>query len=164
MMTCAVSFCRRFFLIIPILAMGFWFLAEKGCGWTPDASPVLASMATDAPQQPRPATDSQTSEQSSIFETDFSLGPPSESKTRSIKRAAILLRKASETLGKDERLAVRFIRRAIAILKHEVIAGLDGPEYDRVSVPSADDDWKDDTRFFNSGFRVPGFEFSEPSS
>ena len=162
MMTCAVSFCRRFFLIIPILAMGFWFLAEKGCGWTPDASPVLASTATGAEQPPHAV--SMAPEQSSLSATDRSLGQPSESKTRSIKRAAILLRKASETLGKDERLAVRFIRRAIAILKHEVIADLDGPEYDRVSVPSADDDWKDDTRLFNSGFRVPGFEFSEPSS
>lgn len=143
MMTCAVSFCRRFFLVIPVLAMGFWLFAEKGCVPTPDASPVLASTTTGA--EPPPHAVSMAPGQSSLSATDRSLDQPLESKSRSIKRAAILLRKASETLGKDERLAVLFIRRAIAILKHEVIAGLDGLEYDRVSVPSADDDWKDDT-------------------
>lgn len=144
MITCTISFCRRFFLIMPVLAIVFWLLAEKGCEGTPAASPVLASMAIDAPQQLRPSTGSQASGQSSILETDVSLAQPSESKSRSIKRAAILLRKASEILGKDERLAVRFIRQAIAILKHEVIAGLDGPEYDRVSLPSTDGDGTDE--------------------
>ena len=162
MMTCTISLCRRFFLVIPVLAIGFWLFAEKGCVATPDASPVLASTTTGAEQPPHAA--SMAPGQSSLSAADRSLDQPLESKSRSIKRAAILLRKASETLGKDEQLAVRFIRQAIAILKHEVIAGLDVPEYDRVSVPSADDDWKDDTGLFNSGFRVPGFEFSEPSS
>lgn len=162
MMTCTISVCRKFLLVIPVLAMGFWLFAEKGCVATPDASPVLGSTTTGA-EQPLHAV-SMGPRQSSRSATDLSLDRPSESKSRSIKRASILLRKASEILGKDERLAVRFIRQAIAILKHEVIADLDGPEYDRVSVPSADDDWKDDTRLFNSGFRVPGFEFSEPSS
>ncbi len=162
MMTCTISVCRKFLLVIPVLAMGFWLFAEKGCVATPDASPVLGSTTTGA-EQPLHAV-SMGPRQSSRSATDLSLDRPSESKSRSIKRASILLRKASEILGKDERLAVRFIRQAIAILKHEVIAGLDRPEYDRVSVPSADDDWRDDTGLFNSGFRVPGFEFSEPSS
>lgn len=146
MMTCTTSFCRRFFLIIPVLAIGFWLLAEKGCVGAPAASPVLASMAIDAPQQLRPATGSQASGQSSILETDVSLDQPSESRSRSIKRAASLLRKASEILGKDERLAVRLIRQAIAILKHEAITGLEGPDYDRVSNPSADGDGTDEVR------------------
>lgn len=153
MMTYTISFCRRFFLVIPALAIGFWFFAQKGCVATPDDSPALASTATDAPRQLRPTTGSQASEQSSILETEVSLGQPSESKSRSIKRAAILLRKASEILGKDERLAVRFIRQAIAILKHEVITERESPDYDRVSIPSADGDGTDETGLLSKGMR-----------
>jgi hypothetical protein len=131
--------------------MGFWLFAEKGCVATPAASSVLGSTTTGA-EQPLHAV-SMGPRQSSRSATDLSLDRPSESKSRSIKRASILLRKASEILGKDERLAVRFIRQAIAILKHEAIIGLEGPDYDRVSNPSADGDGTDEVRLLEKTAR-----------
>jgi hypothetical protein len=39
-------------------------------------------------------------------------------------------------LDMNERLAVQFIRHAIAILRHEFTRGIDAPDFERVSVRS----------------------------
>ena len=40
-------------------------------------------------------------------------------------------------VDKDNPLAVKLIRQAIAILKQEVMPGIDAQDYDRISMPSA---------------------------
>jgi hypothetical protein len=45
------------------------------------------------------------------------------------------LKQASGLLEKNERLALRLIQEAIAILRHEVIRGTDGRGYDRTDAP-----------------------------
>jgi len=47
------------------------------------------------------------------------------------------LRQAADLVDKDNPLAVKLIRQAIAILKQEVMPKMDAEEYDRVSMPSA---------------------------
>jgi hypothetical protein len=112
MITSTTSIFRRLFFIIPILTTGFWiFFAQKGCELTPDARPTPA-LAEGGSQSSKP-------------------------KSQSLQRASALLRQAADMVDKDNPLAVRLIRQAIAILKHEVMPGIDAQDYDRVSMPSA---------------------------
>jgi hypothetical protein len=69
MITCAVSITRKFLLVIPILAAGFWIFAEKGCVLTPDAVPGLASTAAGV-EQPHRATVSMESARPALFGND----------------------------------------------------------------------------------------------
>lgn len=103
-------FCRLF-LIIPILTIGFWLFAQKGCSLTPQASPTRAS------------------------ETETS--QPSKPKSQSLQRASTLLRQAADLVDKDDPLAVKLIRQAIAILKQEVMPGIIASDLERVSMPLA---------------------------
>lgn len=105
------SVFRKLFLVIPILSICFWLFAQKGCELMPDVSPTRA-FAAEAPQSSKP-------------------------KSRSLQRASDLLRQAADMLDKNDPLAVRLIRQAIAILKHEVVFGIDPQDYDLVSMPSA---------------------------
>jgi len=136
MITSTISIFPRLFLIMPILVTCFWLFTQKGCELTPDAPPTSA-LAEVGFQQPPASTFSIGLGESALTQTHQSVGQLSESKSRSIKRATVLLRKAADALDKNERLAVRFIRQAIAILKYEVIHGIDAPNYDHVSAQSA---------------------------
>ena len=111
MITSRTPIFRRLVLIFPILTIGFWLFAQKSCELAPQASPTRA-------------LGEETSQ-------------PSKPKTRSLERASALLRQAADMVDKDNPLAVKLIRQAIAILKQEVMPGIDGPDYDRVSMPSA---------------------------
>lgn len=102
---------RKLFLILPIFTIGFWLFAQKECELTPNPSPTRA-LAEAGSQSPEP-------------------------KIRSLHRASALLRQAADMVEKDNPLAVRLIRQAIAILKHEVMSGIDAQDYDRISMPSA---------------------------
>jgi len=102
---------RRPLFILPILTIGFWLLAQQGCELTPNASPTRA--LAEAGSQ------------------------PSKPKSRALERASALLRQAADLVDKDDPLAVKLIRQAIAILKQEVMPGIEAPDYDRVSMPSA---------------------------
>lgn len=111
MSTSRTAIFRRLLLILPILTIGFWLFAQKGCELTPNPSPTRA-LAEAGSQSPEP-------------------------KIRSLHRASALLRQAADMVEKDNLLAVRLIRQAIAILKHEVMPGIDAQDYDRISMPSA---------------------------
>lgn len=111
MSTSSTAKFRTLFLILPILTIGFWLFAQKGCELTPNPSPTRA-WAEAGSQSPEP-------------------------KIRSLHRASALLRQAADLVEKDDPVAVRLIRQAIAILKHEVMPGIDAQDYDRVSMPSA---------------------------
>jgi len=111
MITSTTSIFRSLFLIIPILTIGFWLFTQKGCELTPDARPTPA-LAEAGSQSSKP-------------------------KSQSLQRASALLRQAADMVDKDDPLAVKLIRQAIAILKHEVMPGIDAQDYDRVSMPSA---------------------------
>jgi len=62
--------------------------------------------------------------------------------TKSLTRAADLLKQAATALDKDERLAVQLILQAIAILKRDVIHAIIAPHADTVATtptkPQAD--------------------------
>jgi hypothetical protein len=111
MITSRPPIFRRPLLILPILTIGFWLFAQKGCELTPNASPTRASAEAES--------------------------QPSKPKSRALERASALLRQAADLVDKDDPLAVKLIRQAIAILKHEVMPGIDAPDYDRVFIPSA---------------------------
>ena len=105
------SMFRRLFVLLPILTINFWFFAQKGCELTPNASPTRALGAE--------------------------ISEPSKTKSQSLDRASALLRQAADLVDKDNPLAVKLIRQAIAILKQEAMFGINAPDYDRVSMPSA---------------------------
>lgn len=111
MSTSRAPILRRLFFITPLLTIGFWFFAQNGCELTPKASPTRA-LGEEVSQ-------------------------PSKPKSRSLERASALLRQAADMVDKDNPLAVKLIRQAIAILKQEVMPGIDAQDYDRVSMPSA---------------------------
>jgi hypothetical protein len=62
--------------------------------------------------------------------------PASDAKGRAILHASDLLKRAAGLLDNNERFALRLIHQAIAILKHEVVAGMGNSDYDRVSLKS----------------------------
>lgn len=112
-------------LIIAILATSVWLAAQKGCVPTPEVAPkpVTFTMREEGPAL--------------IQQAHQSFAQSWEPKSRSLKQASALLRQAADMLNKDDPLAVQLIRQAIAILKHEVNPGIDAPDYERVSMPSA---------------------------
>ncbi len=109
MIISTTSTFRRLFLIIPILVIGVWLFAQNGCELTPTVKPTPAlAVAGSQPLEPN---------------------------SRSLQQASALLRQAADLIDKNDPLAVRLIRQVIAILKHEVMSGIDAPDYDRVSIP-----------------------------
>lgn len=56
---------------------------------------------------------------------------------RSLNRAADTLKRAANVLDKNENLAVQYIREAISILRHEVLAPLGLPEAEATAAPPA---------------------------
>jgi len=111
MNTSRISEFRKLFLILPILTIGCWLFAQKGCELTPNASPTRA--LAEAGSQ------------------------PSKPKSRSLEQASALLRQAADMIDKNDPVAVKLIRQAIAILKREIMPGMDTEDYTRVSMPSA---------------------------
>lgn len=126
MITFTTPLCRRLILSTPLLITGLWLFSQKGCVPEPDISSLPASAY--ARSQPSHTTDFPLAHQS--------IAPSSRATSQSLKRAAALLRHAADILDKDERLAMRFIRQAIAILKRVIIPGINAPDHDRVFMPS----------------------------
>ena len=110
-------------LIIAILATSVWLAAQKGCVPTPDVAPKPVAFTL---QEEGPA----------LIQAHRSFTHSSEPKSRSLKQASALLRHAADLVDKNDRLAIRLIRQAIAILKHEAIPGIDLPDHERVSMQS----------------------------
>jgi len=117
---------------IPFLVAGFWFFSNKGCVPDSDLKPttalVLAATPVPQPLDPR---------MSYSGKPDYVAGqaPPQPlgHTTKSLTRAADLLKQAATALDKNERLAVQLILQAIAILKRDVIHALIAPHADTVS-------------------------------
>jgi hypothetical protein len=121
--------------MLPVLVAGFWmFPQQKGCDWLPAAPPVHASTESSAREgTPQPVILAE--ERLTRVRTSRGASPDSDPRNRSIQRAGVLLKQASGLLEKNERLALRLIQEAIAILRHEVIRGTDEPGYDRTYAP-----------------------------
>lgn len=109
MNTSRISEFRKLLLILPIFTIAFWLFAQKGCELTPNASPTRA--LAEAGSQ------------------------PSKPKSRSLEQASALLRQAADMIDKNDPVAVKLIRQAIAILKQEIMPGMDTQDYTRVSMP-----------------------------
>lgn len=123
MIATTTSVLGRPLLIISILATSVWLVAQKGCVLTPDVTP-------------KPVTFAIRGGEPALIQVHQSITQSSEPKSRSLKQASALLRHAADMLDKNDRRAVRLIRQAIAILKHEVIPGIDLPDHERVAMQS----------------------------
>lgn len=132
MITYLKPFMHRPFVIIPILTAVCWLISQKGCVLTPDVSPALtfADVGTSTSQLPAVSVEEG---ESAKPQSPHANSLSSEAKSRSLRQAGELLRKAAAALDKNERVALRFILQAIAILKHEVMQGITEPDYDHVS-------------------------------
>jgi hypothetical protein len=129
---------RRRIFTIPILTAVCWICAQKGCIWNPDISPAYALGNTPAAvTEPVPATSTRDGGlPPHVYSVRKDGGPPGADQgapNRSLREASNLLRQAAAMLDKHDRTAIRLILRAITILKHEIMRGADGPEYDRIS-------------------------------
>ncbi len=127
-------------LIIAILATSVWLAAQKGCVPTPDVAPkpVAFTMREEGP---------------ALIQAHQSFTQSLEPKSQSLKQVSALLRHAADLVDKNDRLAIRLIRQAIAILKHEVIPGIDLPDHERVSmrtVPLLNEAFERKTRIVNN--------------
>lgn len=122
----------RPFLMMPLLIIGFWSFSQKGCVPDPDLKPTPALAVAATPLAPNVPPVEDPSNQGYLAGPDT---PQSSGNTaQSLLRAANLLNQAASLIDKNERMAVQFIREAIAILKHDVIHALNAPEADKVSV------------------------------
>jgi len=129
---------------IPFLVIGFWFFSNKGCAPDPELKPttalVLAATPIPQPLDPRMSHSGKPDDLASQA-TPQSPG----NTTKSLTRAADLLKQAATALDKNERLAVHLILQAIAILKRDVIHALIAPHADTVSTtptePRADQEF-----------------------
>ncbi len=127
-------------LIIAIFATSVWLAAQKGCVPTPDVAPKPVAVTL---QEEGPA----------LIQARRSFTQSSEPKSRSLKQASALLRHAADLVDKNDRLAIRLIRQAIAILKHEAIPRIDLPDHERVSmqsVPLLNEAFERKTRIVNN--------------
>lgn len=112
---------HRLFLVVPTLVASCWLASQKGCAHPPGVTPIHALAVAESPaHMPIWRT------------TELSLRP----NRPALKQASDLLRKAADSLERNEPLAVQLIRQALAILQHEGISGIDPLDYDRVSMPS----------------------------
>lgn len=129
-------FWRTPFFMGPVLVMGLWLFPQEECNRCPEGS-FRHALAETGPQRQDLVTES-LNRAEPVLPRDSFRQPP-DPKVRSLQRASALLRQAADVLDKDknERLAVRFVREAIGILKHEVIPWNDAPDYDRVLLPLA---------------------------
>lgn len=123
---------RRSFLMIPVLATGFWLFSQKGCELTPDSSPTLA-LADGGPEPFFQESFPIRRGELALDLDNQSIASASKPKSRSLKRATALLRQAADMIEKNERLAVQFLRQATAILRHEFTHRIDAPDFDQVS-------------------------------
>lgn len=129
---------RRRILTIPILTAIGWMCVQKGCVWNPDMSPAHALVNTPAAVTESVSATSRRDEDlpPRVFWAQKDGGPPGAGQgtpNRSLRQASNLLRQAAAKLDKNDRTAIRLILQAITILKHEIMQGADGPEYDRIS-------------------------------
>jgi len=132
MVTLTSSHNSKPILVIPLLVIGFWFFSGKGCATNPGLNPTtaLALAATTVPQP----LDPRRSQSGTPDHLPDQVAPQSpKNMTKSLTRAADLLKQAATALDKNERLAVHLILQAIAILQHDVIHALIAPHADTVS-------------------------------
>lgn len=129
---------------MPILATVFWLFLQKGCVLTPDISPAH-SITDMRPDSIEPAYVAVVKEE--LAESQVIPGTTTQTvvtRSQSLRHASELLKKAAVMLEKNERIAVRLILQAIAILKEHVLRGSDSLEYDHVSTgqtPSKRERW-----------------------
>jgi len=117
---------------IPFLVAGFWFFSNKGGVPDSDLKPTTALVLAATPV-PQPL-DPRISHSGKPNYVAGQAAPQSPGNTtKSLTRAADLLKQAATALDKNERLAVQLILQAIAILKHDVIHALIAPHADTVS-------------------------------
>jgi hypothetical protein len=127
------SFFGRRIVAVPVLAAVFWLFFQKGCVLTPDISPTH-SITDMRPDSIEPAYVTVGKEE--LAESQVIPGTttqPVEPRSQSLRHASALLKQAAVMLEKNERIAVRLILQAIAILKEHVLRGTDSSEYDHVS-------------------------------
>jgi len=129
---------RRRIFTLPILTAVCWVCLQKGCVWNPDMSPAQALLNTAAAvTEPVPVPSGRDEglppQIFSVRKDGGAPGADQESPNRSLRQASSLLRQAAAKLDKNDRTAIRLILHAITILKHDIMRGADGPEYDRIS-------------------------------
>ena len=115
-----------------LFAISLWCFSEKSC--VPDSelkpTPAFAEKGALAWLLELPVVD----EKAVLYRgTDGQIQPFPDITVRSLKQAAKLLNQAADVVGKNEGLAVQFIRQAIAILKNDVIRKLNMPDADHVT-------------------------------
>lgn len=130
---------RQRMLSVPLLVAVCWVCLQKECVWNPDLSPAHAVVDTDtAVTQPGSAYAGQEEAVSTpIPPTLTTIASPDgdrRSTNRSLRQASSLLRQAAAMLDNNDRTAIRVILQAITILKHEIMRGGDGLEFDRISL------------------------------
>jgi hypothetical protein len=131
-------------LLIPVLTVVCWLFVQKGCVLTPDISPAGPLLNAETAAAPPAFGGGERAERlahHASVANEHATGGTQRSKSRSLRHASELLRKAAVLLDKNDRSAIRLILQAIAILKHEIMHGIDAPEYDRISTqpPAARD-------------------------
>lgn len=124
------------YYLLPIMALSVWIVSVIGCDQTPSRTPVrslttLGSQFAYSVQSPLKGDD-----RTPVF-TPRITKPSAKPNRPAVRQAGMLLRQAADLLDTNERMAVRLIRQAIALLKREGISGIDAPDYDRVSLPMA---------------------------
>lgn len=129
---------RRRILTGLTLAAVSWVFLQKGCVLNPDIAPaqtvadtgavaaqsVMTVAADDAPVSVQSLPNRQERRMPRMDQ-----GAPN----KPLRQASHLLRQAAAMLDKNDRGAIRLILQAIAILKHEIMRGADGLDYDRIS-------------------------------
>lgn len=135
----SVSFRRNFWILLPLLTMSLWLALQKGCEPALDRPPVPTAAVPEPWRAPLAHRLPERDGQPSTL-VRHATGPSSEPNRPALKQAGTLLRQAADLLDTpdtNERLAVRLIREAIALLKQEGLSGIDSQDYDRVSSPGA---------------------------
>ncbi len=126
---------RRRILTGLTLAAVSWVLLQKGCVLNPDIAPAHAVVDTGAVAAQSVAADEATVSAQALPNRQERRLPHRDqgAPNQPLRHASHLLRQAAAMLDKNDRGAIRLILRAITILKHEIMRGADGLDYDRIS-------------------------------
>lgn len=129
---------RRRILTGVSLAAVCWLFLQKGCVLNPDIAPAHVSVDTGAVTA-QPVTTVESRETTASAQSlpnrqerrlpRMDQGAP----TQPLRQASTLLRQAAAMLDKNDRGAIRLILQAITILKHEIMRGANGLEFDSIS-------------------------------
>lgn len=129
---------QRLILTGLVLATVGWLCLQKGCVLNPDISPAhaIADTGAVAIRSVMGGQAPETTASARSFQNRKERRPPRMDQgapSRPLQQASSLLRQAAARLDQNDRRALRLILQAITILKHEIMRGTDGPEYDRIS-------------------------------